>query len=140
MKSTSSVSSKKIPVRDLSLRTPFSQDLYDQLPSVRSIEILLIAKAKKQTNFNFLGDFRQLYSVNLFHSRIPVRAIRRAFESAESAESFFDFHIYREDCNRTLRQNRLLSFSINFRFPSLVRKLIFSFLTWVSVDLTDSEV
>lgn len=97
----------------LCLETLFSQDLYDQLPLLKAISYLEITKAKKQTNFNFLGNFRNLSTVVLFQSQIPIRAIRRAFENSER---FRHFHIYQEDSNTTHEQNQLLLIN---KYPSI---------------------
>ena len=93
----------------LKLATSFSQNLYDQLPSVKTIRLIEIVKAKKQTNFNFLGNFGHLEHVTLYHSQIPIDAIRRTFESSKYFYSFYNFRGVSDLSYNRMADNMLLT-------------------------------
>ena len=85
---------RKSNVWCLTIAALFSQQLYDRLPSIKTITFLTIKKFSLQTSLNFLGDFKNLESISLYQSKISVNAIELAFKSSKY---LFAFRFNEED-------------------------------------------
>lgn len=65
------------------------QDLYDCLPSVQSINHLMIQEQTKRICFNFLAKLQRLSSFSLYHFELPWQAVLRAFGRCKYLDQFY---------------------------------------------------